>query len=94
MNEAVQTQQDLKSVFFTHMELLEGLPVEQLTAKGVKLYKVKSNHMKVWSDTVTPQGIIGEFNSLRKIIQVFYFSPWYVGYLINFYHQVCLTDQS
>jgi 16S rRNA (guanosine(1370)-2'-O)-methyltransferase len=65
VNEAVKTRQDLKSVFFTHMELLEGLPVEQLATSGVKLYKVKPDHMKVWSDTVSPQGIMGRFTYLK-----------------------------
>jgi len=61
--EAVQTSQPLKSIFFTDAEVLEGLPVQSLTESGVKFYRVKKDHMKLWSDTVTPQGIMGKFNS-------------------------------
>jgi len=63
VNEAVQTSQRLQSVFFTDAELLEGLPLKSLAESGVKFYKVKKDHMNLWSDTVTPQGILG--NSLH-----------------------------
>lgn len=59
VKEAIQTNQELKSIFFTQPESVIDLPIQQLVAKGVKMYKIKSDHMKLWSDTVTPQGIMG-----------------------------------
>ena len=60
VREAVLTDQELKSVFFTQFEVLDGLPIQALVNRGVKLYKVKADHMQVWSDTVTPQGLMGK----------------------------------
>jgi len=59
ITEAVRTSQLIKSVFFTDAEVLRGFPVESLAELGVKFYKVKKDHMNLWSDTVTPQGIMG-----------------------------------
>ena len=41
-------------------ELLDELPVQQLVAEGVKLFKVKPSHMQLWSDTVTSPGLMGK----------------------------------
>jgi len=57
--EAVQTSQPIQSIFFTDAEVLEGFPVKSLADSGVKFYKVKKDHMNLWSDTVAPQGIMG-----------------------------------
>jgi len=59
VTEAVQTSQRLRAVFFTDAEVLDGLPVDSLTESGVKFYRVKKDHMNLWSDTVAPQGIMG-----------------------------------
>lgn len=85
VNEAIQTQQDLKSVFFTHTDVLQGLPVDLLAAQGVELYRVNPNHMKVWSDTVTPQGIMGKFDCLQKYKYPTFQLQSYIVYLINFF---------
>jgi len=57
--EAVKTGQELKSIFFTQPELLSDLPLQQLVAEGVKLFRVKPDHMQLWSDTVTSPGLMG-----------------------------------
>jgi len=59
VTEAVQTSQRIQSIFFTHEEVLEGLPVQSLSESGVKFFKVKKDHMNLWSDTIAPQGIMG-----------------------------------
>lgn len=59
VTEAVQTSQQIKSIFFTDAELLQSFPVESLAEAGAKFFKVKKDHMNLWSDTVAPQGIMG-----------------------------------
>jgi len=59
VTEAVRTSQLIKFIFFTDAEVLAGLLVESLAESGVKFFKVKKDHMNVWSDTVAPQGIMG-----------------------------------
>ena len=60
VHEAVSTEQELKYIFFTRNEALDGLPIQKLVNRGVKLYQVKADHMQLWSDTVTPQGLMGK----------------------------------
>jgi len=59
VTEAVRTSQLIKFIFFTDADVLAGLPVESLAESGVNFFKVKKDHMNVWSDTVAPQGIMG-----------------------------------
>ena len=59
VTEAVQTSQRIQSIFFTDAEVLEGFPVKSLSESGVQFYKVKKDHMNLWSDTIAPQGIMG-----------------------------------
>jgi len=59
VNEAVQSSQPIRSIFFTDAEVLEEFPVKSLAESGVKFYKVKKDHMNMWSDTIAPQGIMG-----------------------------------
>lgn len=59
VSEAVQTSQQIISIFFTDSEVLQEFPVKSLAQSGVKFYKVKKDHMDLWSDTVAPQGIMG-----------------------------------
>jgi len=59
VSEAVQTSQLIKCIFFTDAEVLQGFPVKSLAESGTKFYKVKKDHMNLWSDTVAPQGIMG-----------------------------------
>uniref|UniRef100_A0A673UGR0 RNA 2-O ribose methyltransferase substrate binding domain-containing protein n=2 Tax=Suricata suricatta TaxID=37032 RepID=A0A673UGR0_SURSU len=48
-----------KVFFFSRLEYIKELPVDKL--KGVSLIKVKFEDITVWSDLVTPQGIMGIF---------------------------------
>lgn len=57
--EGVAASLEMKSIYFTHVELLAGLALESLVATGTKLYKVSPKHMRVWSDTVAPSGLMG-----------------------------------
>ena len=57
--EALRTSQSIKSIFFTDAEVLQEFPVTSLAESGVKFYRVKKDHMNLWSDTVAPQGIMG-----------------------------------
>jgi len=59
VTEAVQTSQPIQSIFFTNAEVLEEFPVKSLAESGVKFYKVKKEHLNLWSDTIAPQGIMG-----------------------------------
>lgn len=58
VSEAVETSQPIQSIFFTDADVLKEFPVKSLAESGVKFYKVKKDHMNLWSDTVAPQGIM------------------------------------
>lgn len=47
----------LQTLFFSSLDALKELPLDKL--RRVNLIKVKFDHIKVWSDLVTPQGIMG-----------------------------------
>ncbi|XP_063300657.1 rRNA methyltransferase 3, mitochondrial [Pelobates fuscus] len=49
----------LKTLFFSRVEYLKELPSDKL--KQAKLIKVKFEDVKMWSDVMSPQGIIGIF---------------------------------
>jgi len=59
VTEAVRTSQLIKFLFFTDAEVLAEFPVKSLAESGTKFFKVKKDHMNLWSDTVAPQGIMG-----------------------------------
>ncbi|KAK9412566.1 rRNA methyltransferase 3 mitochondrial-like [Crotalus adamanteus] len=48
-----------QTIFFSLMENLKTLPAAKL--KRATLVKVKYNEIKMWSDVITPQGLIGIF---------------------------------
>lgn len=52
-------------VFFSTVDRLRELPVDKL--RRATLIKVKFEEMKVWSDLVTPQGVIGKGPFSKKI---------------------------
>ncbi|XP_040280713.1 rRNA methyltransferase 3, mitochondrial [Bufo bufo] len=49
----------LQTLFFSRVDQLKTLPVEKL--KKANLIKVKFEDIKMWSDVVTPQGLMGIF---------------------------------
>jgi len=49
----------IKSMYFTHVEMLNEFPKESLVS--TQLYKVQTRQMKVWSDLVQPPGIMGTY---------------------------------
>lgn len=59
VTEAVRTSQSIKYIFFTDAEVLAGYPAKSLAESGVEFFRVKKDHMNLWSDTVAPQGIMG-----------------------------------
>ncbi|XP_035690407.1 rRNA methyltransferase 3, mitochondrial-like [Branchiostoma floridae] len=58
IKDAIKAGGILESLFFCHVEDLEGLPLQETTAE---LYKVKHKDILDWSDTVTPQKVIAIF---------------------------------
>ncbi|CAH1231042.1 MRM3 [Branchiostoma lanceolatum] len=58
IKDAIKAGGILESLFFCHVEDLEGLPLQETTAE---LYKVKHKDIQDWSDTVTPQKVIAIF---------------------------------
>lgn len=52
-------------VFFSSADRLRELPLDQL--RRATLVKVKNEDIKVWSDLVTPQGVIGKGHFLQDI---------------------------
>lgn len=47
-----------QTVFFSTVERLQELPLDKL--KRATLVKVKFEDIKIWSELVAPQGVIGE----------------------------------
>lgn len=47
-----------QTIFFSTLERLRELPLDKL--KRATLLKVKFEDIKLWSDMVAPQGVIGE----------------------------------
>lgn len=59
VSDAIAAGAVIKSIFFTRIELLDGLPVNELKEQfESRFYKVKSRHMRVWSDMAAPPGIM------------------------------------
>ncbi|XP_019621777.1 PREDICTED: rRNA methyltransferase 3, mitochondrial-like [Branchiostoma belcheri] len=58
IKDAIKAGGILESLFFCHVEDLDGLPLQETTAE---LYKVKHKDIHDWSDTVTPQKVIAIF---------------------------------
>lgn len=46
-------------LFFSRVERLQELPLDKLGQAS--LVKVKFEDLRIWSDLVTPQGVIGEW---------------------------------
>jgi len=63
--DAVNAGVNVKSLYFTQDDLLEGIPLEVLVQDGTKFYKVKNRHMKVWSDMAAPPGVMCTFYSIH-----------------------------
>ncbi|XP_078536007.1 rRNA methyltransferase 3, mitochondrial isoform X1 [Lissotriton helveticus] len=59
ITDALETGAELQTLFFSTVDHLKELPLSKL--KRVQLLKVKFEEIKIWSDLVTPQGVIGIF---------------------------------
>ncbi|XP_078536008.1 rRNA methyltransferase 3, mitochondrial isoform X2 [Lissotriton helveticus] len=57
ITDALETGAELQTLFFSTVDHLKELPLSKL--KRVQLLKVKFEEIKIWSDLVTPQGVIG-----------------------------------
>ncbi|XP_053313306.1 rRNA methyltransferase 3, mitochondrial [Spea bombifrons] len=55
--DALEAGSVLKTLFFSRVDHLKELPADKL--KNAKLIKVKFEDIKMWSDVVSPQGLIG-----------------------------------
>lgn len=58
ITDSLQAGARLKYLYFTETSLVEDIPKEYLENAG--LFKVQYRHLKIWSDTQTPSGIVGE----------------------------------
>ncbi|XP_064612160.1 rRNA methyltransferase 3, mitochondrial-like isoform X2 [Liolophura sinensis] len=58
IKDAVEAGSVLKMLFFSRVEALEDLPMDTLK---VPIYKVQHHSLKLWSDLVTPPGVMGIF---------------------------------
>ncbi|CAH1800427.1 unnamed protein product [Owenia fusiformis] len=61
ISDAIKGGAQLKQLYFSMPELLEKIPLTKRMKKSLKLYKVQYKHLNVWSDVVTPSGILGIF---------------------------------
>ncbi|BFZ05512.1 hypothetical protein BsWGS_08551 [Bradybaena similaris] len=64
INDALLLGAKPKSIYFCDAAVLKGLPSHLL--KDVELYKILYKDMKVWSDAVTPVGILGVFRKPQQ----------------------------
>lgn len=53
-----------QTVFFSTVDRLRELPLDKL--KRASLVKVKFEDIKIWSDLVAPQGVIGKSSALQN----------------------------
>lgn len=61
-----------QTVFFSSLDRLRELPLGKL--RGASIVKVKFEDIKIWSDVVAPQGVIGKdqiFSNQVQIIKCF-----------------------
>ncbi|XP_069082474.1 rRNA methyltransferase 3, mitochondrial [Pleurodeles waltl] len=59
ITDALEAGAELQTLFFSTLDHLKELPLPHL--KHVQLIKVRFEEIKMWSDLVTPQGVIGIF---------------------------------
>ncbi|XP_018421809.1 PREDICTED: rRNA methyltransferase 3, mitochondrial [Nanorana parkeri] len=57
--DALETGAILQTLFFSRVDQLKALPTDKL--QKANLIKVKFEDIKLWSDVVTPQGVMGIF---------------------------------
>lgn len=65
-----------QTVFFSTIDRLKELPLDKL--RRASLVKVKFEDIKIWSDVVAPQGVIGEGPFLiDEYFDCFFFLLWF-----------------
>ena len=56
ISDAINSGVTIKSIYFDKLEGLEGIDIKAACAP---LYKMRSSHLKIWSDVVVSQGVMG-----------------------------------
>ena len=56
ISDAIDAGVDFKALYFTKVELLQMVPWQLAQCH---LYKVQQKQMKLWSDVMTPSGVMG-----------------------------------
>ena len=56
INDAIESGVQAHTLFFSQLESLEGIPLHKTRAT---LIKIPFKDIAMWSDVVTPQGVIG-----------------------------------
>jgi len=56
ISDAIDAGVHVKSLYFSKVETLQTIPWQQTQCN---LYKVQQRQMKLWSDVVTPSGVMG-----------------------------------
>ena len=70
--DALQNGAHLKHLYFNDLTSVSNIPPKLLG--DAELYKVQYRHLKLWSDTVAPVGILGKmyvFNESFKLRIIF-----------------------
>ena len=68
--DALETGANPQMVFFSKVEQLSELPLDKL--KRATFVKVKFEDIKIWSDLVAPQGVIGNMETIILFIVLHY----------------------
>ena len=64
--DALKANVVMKALYFSKTELLENFPSKSI---NFPVFKLPYKHFKLWTDTETPQGILGNFTSFNGIIK-------------------------
>lgn len=60
--DALKAGARMKILYFAGSDTLDDFPLSLID--NAEVYKVTYNHLKLWSDVVTPQGLLGELVEL------------------------------
>lgn len=60
IRDALEAGAELQTLFFSSLRMKELKELPEAALKGASLVKVKFKDIKLWSDLVAPQGLVGE----------------------------------